>query len=257
MDDIVSGAPDIETARRLQSELQDALQSCGMVLHKWSSNSPELLNSSSSSDVEHSFSAESDLSVKTLGISWKPLQDCFVFKVSILSKSSFTKREVLSVIARLYDPLGFLGPVLTRAKVLLQRLWQQKLDWDDVLPDQIAKEWKEFVTTFKCIETVKINRFILTDTWLRVVLQGFADSSEVAYGAVVYLQCFYQTDRAKLCVKISKLKQSVTLSGSLSASELDLAETKLIRMLKERFFQLRFETSMTIKLSYQIVKSKS
>ncbi|GFR20939.1 DUF1758 domain-containing protein [Trichonephila clavata] len=46
MDDIVSGAPDIETARRLQSELQDALQSCGMVLHKWSSNSPELLNSS-------------------------------------------------------------------------------------------------------------------------------------------------------------------------------------------------------------------
>ncbi|GFR23018.1 integrase catalytic domain-containing protein [Trichonephila clavata] len=186
-----------KTARRLQSELQDALQSCGMVLHKWSSNSPELLNSSSSSEVEHSFSAESDLSVKTLGISWKPLQDCFVFKVSILSKSSFTKREVLSVIARLYDPLGFLGPVLTRAKILLQRLWQQKLDWDDVLPDQIAKEWKEFVTTFKCIETVKIDRFILTDTWLRVVLQGFADSSEVAYGAVVYLQCFYHTDRAK------------------------------------------------------------
>ncbi|GFR29686.1 reverse transcriptase domain-containing protein [Trichonephila clavata] len=140
MDDIVSGAPDIETARWLQSELQDALQSCGMVLHKWSSNSPELLNSSSSSDIEHSFSAESDLSVKTLGISWKPLQDSFVFKVSILSKSSFTKREVLSVIARLYDPLGFLGPVLTRAKILLQRLWQQKLDWDDVLPDQIAKE---------------------------------------------------------------------------------------------------------------------
>ncbi|GFR13771.1 uncharacterized protein TNCT_72181 [Trichonephila clavata] len=122
------GAPDIEIARRLQSELQDALQSCGMVLRKWSSNSPELLNSSSSSDVEHSFSAESDLSVKTLGISWKPLQDRFVFNVSILSKSSFTKREVLSVIARLYDPLGFVGPVLTRAKILLQRLWQQKLD---------------------------------------------------------------------------------------------------------------------------------
>ncbi|GFR30739.1 uncharacterized protein TNCT_288381 [Trichonephila clavata] len=85
-----------------------------MVLHKWSSNSPELLNSSSSPDVEHSFSAESELSVKTLGISWKPLQDCFVFKVSILN------------------------------------------------------------------------------------------SSEVAYGAVVYLQCFYQTDRAKVTILASK-----------------------------------------------------
>ncbi|GFX42217.1 DUF1758 domain-containing protein [Trichonephila clavipes] len=69
MDDIVSGAPDLETAQQLQLQLKDALQSCGMNLHKWSSNSPELLNSSLSSDVEHSFSTDIDLSVKTLGIS--------------------------------------------------------------------------------------------------------------------------------------------------------------------------------------------
>ncbi|GBN43931.1 hypothetical protein AVEN_254610-1 [Araneus ventricosus] len=127
-----------------------------MTLHKWSSNSPELLNSSLSTDVEHSFSVDTDLSVKTLGISWKPFQDRFVFKVSISIKPSSTKREVLSVIARLYDPLGFLGPVLTRAKVLLQRLWQQMLDWDDVLPNPIAAEWKEFVTTMKCIKNAKV-----------------------------------------------------------------------------------------------------
>ncbi|GFX71814.1 hypothetical protein TNCV_2010511 [Trichonephila clavipes] len=40
MDDIVSGAPDLETAQQLQSQLKDALQSFGMNLHKWSSNSP-------------------------------------------------------------------------------------------------------------------------------------------------------------------------------------------------------------------------
>ncbi|GFV24253.1 uncharacterized protein TNCV_3445061 [Trichonephila clavipes] len=40
MDDIVSGAPDLETAQQLQSQLKDALQSCGMNLHKRSSNSP-------------------------------------------------------------------------------------------------------------------------------------------------------------------------------------------------------------------------
>ncbi|GFX18666.1 integrase catalytic domain-containing protein [Trichonephila clavipes] len=82
MDDIVSGAPDLETAQQLQSQLKDNLQSCGMNLYKWSSNSPELLNSSLSSDVEHSFSTDIDLSVKTLGISWKPFEDCFVFKAS-------------------------------------------------------------------------------------------------------------------------------------------------------------------------------
>ncbi|GFW58740.1 integrase catalytic domain-containing protein [Trichonephila clavipes] len=134
-----------------------------MNLHKWSSNSPELLNSSLSSDVEHSFSTDIDLSVKTLGISWKPFEDCFAFKVSVSAKHIYTKREVLSVIAKLYDPLGFLGPVIAKAKVFLQQLWQCKLDWDDVLPNLIANEWREFVTTLKCIEEMKINRFIMAD----------------------------------------------------------------------------------------------
>ncbi|GBM37038.1 hypothetical protein AVEN_31876-1 [Araneus ventricosus] len=74
MDEIVSGAPDLVTACRLQSQLRDALQSCGKTLHKRSSNSPELLNSSFSTDVEHSFSVDTDLSVKTLGLSWKPFK---------------------------------------------------------------------------------------------------------------------------------------------------------------------------------------
>ncbi|GFW30496.1 integrase catalytic domain-containing protein [Trichonephila clavipes] len=181
MDDIVSGAPDLETAQQLQLQLKNALQSCGMNLHKWSSNSPELLNSLLSSDVKHSFSTNIDLSVKTLGISWKPFEDCFVFKVSVSAKHIYTKREVLSVIAKLYDPLGFLGPVVAKAKVFLQQLWQCTLHWDDVLPNSIANEWREFVTTLKCIEEVKIYRFIMADNNVRIILQGFADASEAAY----------------------------------------------------------------------------
>ncbi|GFS93595.1 reverse transcriptase domain-containing protein [Trichonephila clavipes] len=150
MDDIVSGAPDLETAQQSQSQLKDTLQSCGMNLHnKWSSNSPELLNSSLSSDVEHSFSTDIDLSVKTLGISWKPFEDYFVFKVSVSDKHIYTKHEVFKCNCKPYDPLGFFGPVIAKAKVFLQQLWQCKLDWDDVLPNSIANEWREFVTTLK------------------------------------------------------------------------------------------------------------
>ncbi|GFW00280.1 reverse transcriptase domain-containing protein [Trichonephila clavipes] len=53
MDDIVSGAQNLDTARQLQCQLQNMLETCGMKLHKWNSNSKELLNSSS--DREHSF----------------------------------------------------------------------------------------------------------------------------------------------------------------------------------------------------------
>ncbi|GFT85787.1 integrase catalytic domain-containing protein [Trichonephila clavipes] len=220
MDDIVSGAPDLETAQQLQSQLKDALQSCGMNLHKWSSNSLELLNSSLSSDVEHSFSTDIDLSLKTLVISWKPFEDCFAFKVSVSAKHIYTKREVLSVIAKLYDPLDFLGPVIAKAKVFLQQLCQCKLDWDDVLPNSIANEWREFVTTLKCIEEVKINRFIMADNNVRIVLQGFADASEAAYGAVVYLQCFLHNGAAKVSFLASKSRVAPIRVTSIPRLEL-------------------------------------
>ncbi|GFY35316.1 integrase catalytic domain-containing protein [Trichonephila clavipes] len=200
MDDIVSGAPDLETAQQLQLQLKDALQSCGMNLHKWSSNSPELLNSSSS-DVEHSFSTDIDLSVKTLGISWKPFEDCFVFK----------------------------------------QLWQCKLDWDDVLPNSIANEWREFVTTLKCIEEVKINRFIMADN-VRIVLQGFVDASEAAYGAVVYLQCFLHNSAAKVSILASKSRVAPIRVISIPRLEL-CASVLLAQLIKKIRSTLRLNIS--------------
>ncbi|GFU83595.1 integrase catalytic domain-containing protein [Trichonephila clavipes] len=191
MGDIVSGAPDLETAQQLQSQLKDALQSCGMNLHKWSSNSPELLNSSLSSDVEHSFFTDIDLSVKTLGISWKPFEDCFVFKVSVSAKHIYTKREVLSVIAKLYDPLSFLGPVIAKAKI-----------------------------------------FILADNNVRIVLQGFADASEAAYGAVIYLQCFLHNGAAKVSILASKSR--VAPIRVISIPRLELCACVLLAQLVKK-----------------------
>ncbi|GFU21094.1 DUF1758 domain-containing protein [Trichonephila clavipes] len=64
MDDLVSGAQNLDTARQLQCKLQIMLETCGMKLNKWNSNSKELLNSSS--DHEHSFSTNADSAIKTL-----------------------------------------------------------------------------------------------------------------------------------------------------------------------------------------------
>ncbi|GFX23048.1 integrase catalytic domain-containing protein [Trichonephila clavipes] len=212
MDDIVSGAPDLETAQQLQSQLKNALQSCGMNLHKWSSNSSELLNSSLSLDVEHSFSTDIDLSVKTLGISWKPFEDCFVFK----------------------------------------KLWQCKLDWDDVLPNSFVNEWREFVTTLKCIEEVKINRFIMADNNVRIVLQGFAVASEAAYGAVVYLQCFLHNGAAKVSILASKSR--VVPIRVISIPRLELCVCVLLpQLVKKIRSTLRTTQKVSDKVPYRFV----
>ncbi|GFV94624.1 uncharacterized protein TNCV_3826911 [Trichonephila clavipes] len=126
MDYVVSGAQNLDTARELQSQLQNMLETCGMKLHKWNSNSKELLNSSS--DLEHSFSTNAESAIKTLGDNWKPTGDYFMFKVSISSMTSYRKRDFLSAIARLYDPLGLIGPVISKAKIFLQIMtWKIEL----------------------------------------------------------------------------------------------------------------------------------
>ncbi|XP_035204608.1 uncharacterized protein LOC118179547, partial [Stegodyphus dumicola] len=109
VDDVISGSSNLDSARELKNQLIQLFHSCGMTLHKWNSNSPELLDSPSTSS-ELSFSSKSDNVVKALGITWNSQKDEFSFKVSIKEKSSYTKRDILSTIARLYDPLGMIGP---------------------------------------------------------------------------------------------------------------------------------------------------
>ncbi|KAF8792207.1 hypothetical protein HNY73_003834 [Argiope bruennichi] len=56
--------------------------------------------------------------IKTLGLRWNPKEDCFSINVTP-STNIPTKRAVLSNIAKLFDPLGLLEPVIGDIKLLL------------------------------------------------------------------------------------------------------------------------------------------
>ena len=51
----------------------------------------------------------------------------------------------MSEIAKIFDPLGLMGPIITTAKVFLQKLWLFKFDWSDQLPYKEILEWSEFI----------------------------------------------------------------------------------------------------------------
>ncbi|GFW66346.1 integrase catalytic domain-containing protein [Trichonephila clavipes] len=94
MDDVVSGAQNLDTARQLQCQLQNMLETCGLKLHKWNSNSKELLNSSTNQD--HSFSTNAESVIKTLDVkpnrrlfhqqSLNPF-NCILYKIEMFSAS--------------------------------------------------------------------------------------------------------------------------------------------------------------------------
>lgn len=70
---------------------------------------------------------------RALGVGWDIQRDHFTFTIK-QRKPAHTRRQLLSIIAFLFDPLGFLAPFVVRAKILLQKVWQLGMTWDDPLP---------------------------------------------------------------------------------------------------------------------------
>ena len=100
-----------------------------------------------------------DCSTKILGLNWLPHGDKFTFLSKFTSPSSkLMKRITLFEVAQIFNPLGFISPVVMRAKILLQELWSLKLKWDDPMPSQIITRWPIIREDLTCVARLSITR---------------------------------------------------------------------------------------------------
>ncbi|XP_078051884.1 uncharacterized protein LOC144478036, partial [Augochlora pura] len=132
---------------------------------------------------------ESEL--KVLELRWIPSGDYFYFNLQRFKPSStpLTKRTLLSEIAKLYDPLGWLSPIVIRAKILMQAQGIENLKWDEVVSDTTMRTWNTFCTDWTRLEKLRIPRWVHYGAEAASVeLHGFCDVSTAAYAAVVYLR---------------------------------------------------------------------
>ncbi|XP_046803790.1 uncharacterized protein LOC124419217 [Lucilia cuprina] len=173
-----------------QKQLIDTLKSAGFPLKKITANHPDLLSQISSDDLLNTefLKLYDSSSTKTLGIRWNAISDSFTYKVEQLnSTSSSTKRQILSAVAKLFDPAGWLTPIIIQAKILLQELWQDGVGWDDEVKPQFLDKWKIFVDSFPTIESIEIPRWIHYHPQYNIQIHGFCDASEQAYCATLYV----------------------------------------------------------------------
>ncbi|XP_070156736.1 uncharacterized protein [Polyergus mexicanus] len=190
VDDILAGADNAEDAILLREQLTAILKSGGFQAHKWCSNCTEVLKKIPPHLREDmsNLSIDSNNTIKTLGIEWRPKDDQFQFCVHGMEAAK-TKREILSAISKLFDPLGLIGPVITTAKIIMQATWRTECRWDESLPDNIVEKWEQFQKDLSIAVTVLIPRQIIpSETVTNIYLQGFCDASENAYGACLYVQ---------------------------------------------------------------------
>uniref|UniRef100_A0A6M2DPC6 Putative bel12 ag transposon polyprotein n=1 Tax=Xenopsylla cheopis TaxID=163159 RepID=A0A6M2DPC6_XENCH len=207
IDDIVTSTDSLKSAKELYSQLSSLFRSGGFELCKWTSNDSALCEHfESTRNTQINFSQtnhELTASVKVLGLRWDPAQDCFQFNIN-LSHQTWTKRKILSVIARIWDPLGFISPIIIKIKMIMKEIWLLKINWDDSLPPTIISAWLAVYDQLSELSNLTIPRFVGTQERVHCSLLGFADSSEKAYGAVVYIKPV-NDDRYYLLMSKSKI----------------------------------------------------
>lgn len=219
MDDLLVSVESTAQALKLYRELTEILGSAGFHLRKWSSNSKYVLDNilENNDNSDHLVQFSDDKDVKTLGLVWKPTTDTISYAINAFANSGpVTKRKILAVIAQTFDPLGLVGPVIIKAKILMQHLWKLRVDWDAPLPPDLQNSWLRFTDRLRALNHVNINRQVLCDNPIHVELHGFSDASERGYGSCIYLKSVdkHGTKVSNLlCAKskVAPLNKSITL----------------------------------------------
>ncbi|XP_062566787.1 uncharacterized protein LOC134229094 [Saccostrea cucullata] len=193
VDDCLKSVNSVRNAVTLVKELQGILESGGFHISKWISNSREVMYSIPKSDRAKEVK-DLDLDYDTLpveralGIQWCVNSDIFQFKLDF-NRKPLTRRGILSMVSGVFDPLGFLAPLLLKAKIILQELCKLQLGWDDKIPDDTATQWNNWYQDLEKLRDFKVNRCLKPYGFhpLMVQLHHFADASETGYGTVSYL----------------------------------------------------------------------
>jgi hypothetical protein len=152
------------------------------MLAKWTSNCKEL------------FDKEINVqdATRVLGIRWNSVDDVFYFEGFDLSSIPvISKRQVLSMLARIFDPLGLLTPVVMTGKILFQQLWRLGVNWDDEIPSEEKKKFLQWIRGFEKVRDWSVPRKYFRNGWENnkddLEVHVFSDASEAAYGAVAYM----------------------------------------------------------------------
>ncbi|XP_044012689.1 uncharacterized protein LOC122855396 [Aphidius gifuensis] len=223
MDDIYVGADNLQEGIDKAVQIQKMLYSGGFELRKWISNSKELLCNIPKDFHEKSTNhlSEDHEIFRTLGLNWDTTSDCFSYiPITFKEPKTVTKRVVLAQVAQIFDPLGWISPVVVKVKLYMQSLWKIKLDWDEQIPENLLGPWRDFISQLSHLSQIKIPRWLnITPTVTSMEIHGFGDASDAAIGAVVYLVTIDSLGVAKSTIMASKSKLAPIKSDSNSSNK--------------------------------------
>lgn len=175
---------------------------------------------------------------KVLGMLWNVTTDSLYNKDTKLDPCAGTKREVLSTLNGIFDPLGLLLPTLNRAKLFLHSLHNRTSNWDESLNETETREWQLIYKQFNSSKPPKVSRY-MGDYVQNYDLIAYCDASKDFYGCVLYLRACNSTD-LKFVLARNRLVTKSQQSKSIPVLEL---------------FSMEFAVSSAIDLYLELINA--
>ena len=138
----------------------------------------------------------------------------------------------MSLITRLFDPFGWVSPVVILAKLFMQKLWTKAISWDETLPGDLSKFWNEYRENLIKLKEISIPRWTSQgNNVVDQILQGFSDTSNIAYAAVVYLRLTLKSGEIRVVLLSSRTRVAPIKSQTQTVPRLEFCDAFLLARL--------------------------
>ena len=215
VDYLVTWGEGLQEVEKIKSDSIEMFEKGDFKLHKWHSNKPNLKTNNLGSQIQLNIAKE-HLETKAneseiLGLDWDKQRNNF--RVEILTESQrLTKRNVLKTLASIYDPLGFISPVLLIGKILFHNLCDLRIPWDNEIPQEMENKWVKWIKGLN-IKTETPRSISIRETITNIDINLFSDASINAVCTVAYV-VIYQPNKISQGLITSKsrlVKRNVTI----------------------------------------------
>lgn len=232
VDDMIESVHTIEEAIQLVRDVQHIHRHAGFELRSFNSNSPDVLRAINNNHRDEEKALDDKITFATervLGLYWSTELDVFTYRLTYM-KINFdfdavapTKREILSAVMSIFDPLGFLAHFVVFAKILLQDIWRLQIGWNVALPESITEKWKLCLEHLPSVEQIHIPRLYslkMSPSLPKTIqLHLFVDASLEAFAAVAYFRIEDETG-VDICLVEAKSRVAPIMPMSVPRLEL-------------------------------------
>ena len=102
---------------------------------------------------------------------------------------SLTQRLVLSLVSKVYDPIGLVAPFTVGVRLIFKDIWRVNgQSWDDELPKDTIDRFLAGCVELPQLAEITIPRSYFSGPFQHLELHMFGDSSQDAFSAVAFLR---------------------------------------------------------------------